>query len=130
MIDSEYKTYVVHVGSVSSVALPSSSPLKEFAAVVLDSEHETYVVHVGLVSSEASPSSSPLEVHPSRRPQISGLIAEEAPTKVPAEYSDFATALPKHISVTFKVALISFIRKNDNSPPSQSVSSDRKRFAS
>ena len=26
-LDPEYETYVVHVGSVSSVALPSSSPL-------------------------------------------------------------------------------------------------------
>ena len=60
---------------------------------MLDPEHETYVVHVGSVSSDASPSSSAsqleLDVHPSRRPQISGLIAEEAPTKVPAEYLDF-----------------------------------------
>ena len=65
---------------------------KEFAAAVLDPEHETYVVHVGSVSSDASPSSSPLKlnVHTSRRPQISGLIAEEAPTKVPDEYVDFA----------------------------------------
>ena len=62
---------------------------KEFAAAVLDPEHETYVVHVGSISSDASPSSSPLDVHPLRRPQISGLIAEN-PYKVPAEYSEFA----------------------------------------
>ena len=38
-----------------------------------------------------SPSSSLLElnVHPFYIPQISGLIAEKAPTKVLAEYSDF-----------------------------------------
>ena len=29
-------------------------------------------------------------MHPFRRPQISGLIAKEAPAKVPAEYLDFA----------------------------------------
>ena len=67
---------------------------KEFAAAALDPEHETYAVHVGSVSSDASPSSSApqlkLDVHPSRKPQISGLIAKEAPTKVPAKYSDFA----------------------------------------
>ena len=62
---------------------------KEFAAAALDPEHETYVVHVGSVSSNASPSSSPLDVHPFWRPQISGLITEEAPTKVSAKYSDF-----------------------------------------
>ena len=44
------------------------------------------------------------DVHPSRRPQISGLIAKEALTKVSAEYIDFAdvfspdlaSELPKH----------------------------------
>ena len=69
---------------------------KEFAAVALDPEHETYVVHV-----------ASLDVHPSRRPQISGLIVEEAPTKVSAEYSDFAdvfspdlaSELPEHTGI-------------------------------
>ena len=86
-----WKTYTVEE------ALPTTRRVelvgkKEFAAAALDPEHETYVVHVGSVSSNASPSSSAsqLNVHPSRRPQISGLIAEEAPTKVPAKYSDFA----------------------------------------
>ena len=66
---------------------------KKFAAAALDPEHKTYVVYVGSVSSNASLSSSAsqleLDVHPFRRPQVSGLIAEEAPIKVPAEYSDF-----------------------------------------
>ena len=75
---------------------------KEFAAAALDPEHETYVVHVAslnvhpsqrpqissLIAKEAPVAS--LDVHPFRRPQISGLIAEEAPTKIPTEYSDFA----------------------------------------
>ena len=63
---------------------------KEFAAAALDPESETFVVHVASLSSDASPSFSPLDVHPSWRSQISGLIAEEAPTKVPAKYLDFA----------------------------------------
>ena len=65
---------------------------KEFAVATLDPESETFVVHVASLSSDASPSSSPLklDVHPSCRPQVSGLIAEEAPMKVPAEYLDFA----------------------------------------
>ena len=64
---------------------------KKFAAAALDLKHKTYLVHVKSVSSIVSPSSFPLEldVHPSRRPQISGLIAKEAPTKIPAEYLDF-----------------------------------------
>ena len=57
---------------------------KEFAAAALNSEDETYVVHV------ASLSSTPLNVHPSQRPQISGLIAEKALTKVLDKYADFA----------------------------------------
>ena len=61
---------------------------KEFAAAALDPEHETYVVHVASLSS--APLVASLDVHPSRRLQISGLIAKEAPTKVPAKYSDFA----------------------------------------
>ena len=63
---------------------------KEFVAAALDPESETFVVYVASLNSDSSPSSSPLDVHPSRRPQISGLIAEETSTKVPAEYSDFA----------------------------------------
>ena len=65
---------------------------KEFAAVALDLEHETYVVSITSLSSTplAFLGSTPLNVHPSRRSQISGLIAEEAPTKVLAKYLDFA----------------------------------------
>ena len=63
---------------------------KEFIVATLDSEHETYLVHVKSISSTALPSSSPLDVHPFHRPQIAGLIAEEAPIKIPAEYLDFA----------------------------------------
>ena len=62
---------------------------KEFRAAALDSKHETYVVHVGSVSSNILPSSL-LDIHPSCRPQVRCWIAKKAPTKVPAEYSDFA----------------------------------------
>ena len=65
---------------------------KEFAVAALDPEHETYVVYVASFSSTplASLGSTLLDVHPSQRPQISGLITEEALTKVLAKYSDFA----------------------------------------
>ena len=53
---------------------------KEFTTAALDSEYEIFVVHV------ASLSSIPLKT----RPQISGLIAKEAPTKILAKYLDFA----------------------------------------
>ena len=85
--DLRWRTYTIEE------ALPTTRRVelvgkKEFAAAALDPEHETYVVHVASLSS--TPLVASLDVHPSRRPQISGLIAEEAPTKVPAEYSDFA----------------------------------------
>ena len=65
---------------------------KEFAAAALDPESETFVVHVASLSSDASPSFAPLElnVHPSRKPQISGLIAKKAFIKILTMYSDFA----------------------------------------
>ena len=79
----------------TQAALPTTKRVelvgkKEFAAAALDPEHKTYVVHVGSVSSVASPSSSPLDVHPFLRPQIAGLISEEALTKVSIECTDFA----------------------------------------
>ena len=65
---------------------------KEFAATALNPEHETDVFHIASFNSNplTSLGSTLHDVHPSRRPQISGLIAEGAPTKVPAKYSDFA----------------------------------------
>ena len=76
---------------------------KEFIVAALDPEHETFVVYV------TSFSSTPLNagVHLSRRPQIAGLVAEEALTKASAEYADFADVfsqdlafkLPKHTGI-------------------------------
>ena len=50
----------------------------------MDENSETFVVYV------ASLSSTPLDVHLSCRPQISGLIVEEAPTKISDKFVDFA----------------------------------------
>ena len=103
-----WKTYIVEevLPTIRRIELVGK---KEFAAAVLDSESETFVVHVASLSSDTLPSSSPLKlyVYPSRRPQVSGLIAEEAPTKIPAKYSDFtdvfspdlASELPKHTRI-------------------------------
>ena len=60
---------------------------KEFVVAALNLKHKTYVVDI------ASLSSTPLiafNVYLFRRPQISGLMAKEALTKIPAKYSDFA----------------------------------------
>ena len=77
---------------------------KEFAAAALNLEHETYVVHVTSLCSTLLTS---LNVHPFRKPQISGLIVKEAPIKVLAKYSDFAdvfsldlaTKLPEYTEI-------------------------------
>ena len=65
---------------------------KKFTATVLDSESETFVVYVTLFSSDMLPRSTlfELNIHLSCKPQVSGLIAEKALTKVSAKYSDFA----------------------------------------
>ena len=63
---------------------------KKFAAAALDPKHKTFVVHVAFFSFVILPSFSLLNVYPSCRPQIAGLIAKEALTKVPAKYFDFA----------------------------------------
>ena len=60
---------------------------KKFAAAALELEYKTYVVHVASLNS--NPLVAPLDVHLFRRPQISGLIAKEASTKVLVEYSEF-----------------------------------------
>ena len=61
---------------------------KEFAAAALDLEYETYIVHIASLSSTLLITF--FDIHPFQEPQISGLIAEEAPTKVSTEYLDFA----------------------------------------
>ena len=76
---------------------------------MFDLESETFIVYVASLSSTALLSFSlfELDVHSFRRPQIFGWIAEEAPTKVPAEYSDFAdmffldlaSKLPEHTEI-------------------------------
>ena len=65
---------------------------KKFTSVALNLESETFVVHIASLNSDALVSSFLLEldIHLSRRPQVSGLIAEEASTKVLAKYLYFA----------------------------------------
>ena len=100
-----WKTYTIEE------ALPTTRRVelvrkKVFAAAALNSEHETYIVHVVSLNSTplvASLDSTPFnaDIHPSRKPQIFGLIAKEAPTKVADEYANFAdvfshTGINKH----------------------------------
>ena len=57
--------------------------MKEFAIATLNPKYEIFVVHV------ASYSSTPLNVYPSRKSQISGLIAKKTSTRIPNKYVDF-----------------------------------------
>ena len=116
---------------------------KEFAAAALDSEHKTYIVHVRLVNSDLSPSFSllKLNVHTSRRPQVPGMIAKEAPTRIPDKYIDFAnmfspdlaSKLPEHNGINdYAIALVNangFIRLS-KSPISAPISFIRKKDGS
>ena len=103
-----WKTYT------TKEALPTTKRVelmgkKELTAAAFDSKSETFIVHVTSPSFNVSSSSSLLQlnVYLSHRPQIFGLITEEAPTKVPAKYSDFAdvftpdlaSKLPKHTGI-------------------------------
>ena len=83
---------------------------KKFVAAALNLEYETYVVYVASLNSITlvmSFSSTPLDVHPSRKPQISGLIAEKALTMISNKYADFADVfssdlafkLPQHTGI-------------------------------
>ena len=76
---------------------------------MLNLKHENFVAHVRSDNSIALPSFSPreLDINPSRRLQMSSLIAEETFTKVFTKYSDFANVfspdllfkLYKHIEI-------------------------------
>ena len=90
---------------INKKALPTTRRVelvgkKKFAAVALNPESETFVVYVGSLSSNILPSSSPLkfDVHSFCRPQVSSLIAKEAPTKVLAEYSDFVDVFSSNLA--------------------------------
>ena len=106
----QWRTYINKVAFLTTrrVKLVDN---KKFAAAALDPENEIFVVYVASLSLIALSSSSPLEldVHPFHRPQISGLIAEKAPTAVSTKYSDFVdvfipnltSKLPEHTRINY-----------------------------
>ena len=109
-----WKTYTIQeaLPTIRRVELVEK---KEFAATAFDPEHETFVVHVAFLSSvpslssvtSLSSTSLDADIYPSRRPQKADLIAEEAITKVPVEYANFAdvffpdlaSKLPKYTEI-------------------------------
>ena len=74
-------------------------------AAALDPGHETFVVHIA--SFESPSSTQEGDVYSFCRAQISALVANEASTSIPTEYSDFANVfspelaseLPKHTRI-------------------------------
>ena len=79
-------------------ALPTTSRVKlinkrEFARAALDENSETFVVHVAALEVPTA-----MSIHPPRTSQVQGsnepilaaLQWDKAPTKIPAEYSDYA----------------------------------------
>ena len=85
----QWRTYIIEE-SLPTTRCIELVGKKKFTAAVLDLELETYIVYVESVSSIVLSNSSPLYVHPFRRFQIAGLIAEKTLTKIFAKYSDFA----------------------------------------
>lgn len=55
-----------------------------FAAVALDENVETFVVHIAILSTAPT-----MQVYPLYQAQISLLLADKAPIKVPPKYSDY-----------------------------------------
>ena len=88
---------------------------EEFAATALDSEYKVFVVYVVTLSVDFGD-----EMHLSKGAQIAYLKADEAPTEVPNEYSDFADVfspklaaeLPEHGISNHSIELI-----DDQQPP-------------
>ena len=58
---------------------------KEFAAASLNLGHKIFVIHIASFASLSQEDN----IHPFRRMQIAVLVANEAPTSIPIEYSDF-----------------------------------------
>ena len=74
---------------ITNKALPTNEQVqivdsKEFVIAALDVDSETFVVHVAIREREEMP------VHSERQAQVGALLFNEAPTEVPAEYSDYS----------------------------------------
>ncbi len=77
-------------------ALPTTSWVKfinkrEFARAALDKNSETFVVHVSVLEATT--------IHLSRAAQIAALQWDKAPTKIPAEYSDYADVFSSDLAM-------------------------------
>ena len=64
---------------------------KEFVKAAFNENSETFVVHIATLEAPLSG----MTIHPLREAQIADLKQDEAPTKVPAKYSDFSDIFSK-----------------------------------
>ena len=58
--------------------------LKEFVIAALDMDSKTFVVHVAIRERKKMP------VHAEKQAQVGAILFDKAPTRVPAEYSDYS----------------------------------------
>ena len=71
-------------------ALPTTKQVelinkKKFAKTTLDEELETFVIHIAALKALLVR----ITIHPSQKAQISALIQDKAPTKVPLKYAEY-----------------------------------------
>ena len=78
-----WRTYTINKALSITKRVQIVDP-KEFVIAALDVDSETFVVHVAIREREEMP------VHSERQAQVGALLFDEAPTKVPAEYSDYS----------------------------------------
>ena len=77
-----WRTYTINEALPTTEQVQIVDP-KEFVIAALDVDSKTFVVYVAIREREEMP------VHSERQAQVGALLFDEAPTKVPAEYSDY-----------------------------------------
>ena len=77
-----WRTYTTNEALPTTERVQIVDP-KEFVIAALDVDSETFVLHVAIREREEIP------VHSKRQAQVGALLFDEAPTEVPAEYSDY-----------------------------------------
>ncbi len=60
---------------------------REYIVIAYNPKHEAFVIYIAVFNISFD---SDNKVHPSKKAQITHLKADEAPTKVPSKYADFA----------------------------------------
>ena len=87
-------------------ALPTTKQVqlvnpKEFFIAVLDVDSETFVVHVAIWEREKMPVHAKRQAQIQDGAQVGALLFDEAPTKIPVEYSDYSNVFSVENAVEF-----------------------------